>query len=60
MAQQVTVEDVKQPPVSGVFPPTEEGVVTVEEGGEKKPVGVVPRPAAEPLQTEVTLKPENF
>ena len=58
MAQQVTVEDVKQPPVSGVFPPTEEGVVTVEEDGEKKPVGVVPRPAAEPLQTEVTLKPE--
>lgn len=58
MAQQVTVEDVQQPPISGVFPRTQEGVVTVEEGGEEKPVGVVPRPAAAPLETTVTMKPE--
>lgn len=58
MAQQVTVEDVKTTP-GGVFPPTEGGTVSVsEDGGEAKPVAEIPRQAAEPLRTEVSLTPD--
>jgi hypothetical protein len=59
MAQQVTVEDVKTTPGAGVFPPTEGGTVSVsEDGGEAKPVAEIPRQAAEPLRTEVSLTPD--
>jgi len=59
MAQQVTVEDLKTTPGQGVFPPTEGGTVSVsEDGGEAKPVAEIPRQAAEPLRTEVSLTPD--
>ncbi len=58
MAQQVTVEDVKTTP-GGMFPPTEGGTVSVsEDGSEAKPVAEIPRQAAKPLRTEVSLTPD--
>lgn len=58
MAQEVTVEDVEQTP-GGVFPPTTGGTVSVsEDGGEAKPVAEIPRQAAKPLRTEVSLTPD--
>mgnify|MGYP003113074307 CR=1 FL=1 len=59
MAQQVSVEEVKQNAVGGVFPPTEGGTVSVQEGtDEAKPVGTIPRKAAEPVGAEVALTTE--
>ena len=62
MAQQVTVEDVEQGgglAPTGVFPPSSGGTVSVsEDGGEPKAVGEIPRKAAQPLRTEVSLAPD--
>ena len=62
MSQQVTVEDVEQGgglAPTGVFPPSSGGTVSVsEDGGEPKAVGEIPRKAAQPLRTEVSLAPD--
>jgi hypothetical protein len=61
MAQQVSVEELKEEPLSvGIFPPTEGGTVSVKESAtaEEKPVGKIPRQAAKPIGKEITLSPD--
>tara|TARA_R100001509_G_scaffold162093_1_gene132825 strand:- start:1477 stop:6033 length:4557 start_codon:yes stop_codon:yes gene_type:complete len=59
MAQQVTVEKLEEAPVTGVFPDTTGGTVSVAGGSGEKPVGTVPRPAAQPVESQVVLSSDD-
>ena len=61
MAQEVSVQELTEDKSDiGLFPPTEGGTVTVKEGTDSKPkpVGRIPRQAATPMDTEVSLSPD--
>ena len=61
MAQEVSVQELTEDKSDiGLFPPTEGGTVTVKEGTDSKPkpVGRLPRQAATPMDTEVSLSPD--
>ena len=60
MAREVTVEEIQQPPLAGGFPPNiTGGAVAVKEDDEEKVVGTVPRPSAEPVESQVVLSTDD-